>query len=241
MNKKAVSKKTAQRPANYFSPAIRERRQRILDEARVMISEHGIANFNMDELCVRADVAKRTLYNAFQSKELIIATSIQQYFDTFVEKIPYSTPAGSLQRIIERLAFIVRRNLEIRNYIRVLMAIYFSPDVSHDIWQSVHMLGIEFNKEWIGKLASKRQLQPWIDPEQLAHDIIRFEYVLINDWCQGRIDDEHFLPHILQCYLTFVAGATKGKARQELETMLTELHDGTLLKNYKVGRAKKAE
>jgi AcrR family transcriptional regulator len=235
-----MSKKITQRPANYFSPAIRERRQRILDEARIMISEDGITNFNMDELCVRAEVAKRTLYNAFQSKELIIATAIQQYFDTYVEKIPYSTPAGSLQRIIERLAWIVRRNMEIRNYIRVLMTIYFSPDVNSDIWQSVHMLGVRFNMEWIGKLASRRQLQDWIDPEQLAHDIIRFEYVLINDWCQGRIDDDSFLPHILSCYLTFVAGATKGKARRELEDMLTELHDGKLLKNYKMSAPKKS-
>jgi TetR/AcrR family transcriptional regulator, cholesterol catabolism regulator len=237
-----MSKKTTtQRPANYFSPAIRERRQRILDEARIMISEHGINNFSMDELCVRADVAKRTLYNAFQSKELIIATAIQQYFDTFVEKIPYATPAGSLQRIIERLAWIVRRNMEIRNYIRVLMAIYFSPDVDPDIWKSVHMLGVRFNMEWIGKLESKRQLQPWVNPEQLAHDIIRFEYVLINDWCQGRIDDDSFLSHILLCYLTLVVGATKGKARRELEEMLMQLKDGKLLKNYKVSPSKRAE
>lgn len=236
-----MNKKITHRPANYFSPAIRERRQRILDEARVMISENGISNFSMDELCVRAEVAKRTLYNAFQSREQIIATAIQQYFDSYIENIPYSTPAGSLQRIIERLAWIVRRNMKIRNYIRVLMGIYFSPDVNSDIRESVHMLGVRFNREWIGKLAGKRQLQSWIDPEQLAHDIIRFEYALINDWCQGRIEDDRFLPHILGCYLTFIAGATKGKARNEIEEMLAQLENGTLLKQYKANGQKKSE
>lgn len=235
-----MNKKTTQRPANYFSPAIRERRRRILDEARVMIAENGISNFNMDDLCVRAGVAKRTLYNAFQSKELIIATAIQQYFDTYAEKIPYSTPPGSLPRIVERLSWVVRRNLEIRNYIGVLMAIYFSPDANKDIWQSLHSLGLSFSMEWIGKLAGKRQLQPWIDPEQLAHDIIRIEYGLINDWCQGRIADEDFLPHLLLNYLNFVVGATKGKARKELEDMLLQLKEGKLLKNYKIAAPKKA-
>ena len=77
-----MPKKAPQRPANYQSPAIRERRRRILNEARLMISEKGINDFSMDELGVRAGVAKRTLYNAFNSKELIISTAIQQYFDT---------------------------------------------------------------------------------------------------------------------------------------------------------------
>ncbi len=227
-----MPKKAPQRPANYQSPAIRERRRRILNEARLMISEKGINDFSMDELGVRAGVAKRTLYNAFNSKELIISTAIQQYFDTFIEKIPYSTPAGSLPRIVERLAWIVRRNKEIPNYIKALMAIYFSPDIEDDIWESIHMLGVRFNMEWIKKLTSKRQLQPWIDPEQMAHDIIRIEYGVISDWCQGRIDDDDFLPHILLCYLNYVVGATKGRARKEVEDMLKLLQTGELLDAY---------
>ena len=227
-----MPKKAPQRPANYQSPAIRERRRRILNEARLMISEKGINDFSMDELGVRAGVAKRTLYNAFNSKELIISTAIQQYFDTFIEKIPYSTPPGSLPRIVERLAWIVRRNKEIPNYIKALMAIYFSPDIEDDIWESIHMLGVHFNMEWIKKLTSKRQLQPWIDPEQMAHDIIRIEYGVISDWCQGRIDDDDFLPHILLCYLNYVVGATKGRARKEVEDMLKLLQTGELLEAY---------
>ena len=94
------------------------------------------------------------------------------------------------------------------------------------------MLGVRFNMEWIKKLTSKRQLQPWIDPEQMAHDIIRIEYGVISDWCQGRIDDDDFLPHILLCYLNYVVGATKGRARKEVEDMLKLLQTGELLEAY---------
>lgn len=229
-----MGKDGGDRPANYSSPAIRERRRRILDEARKIISEKGLGGFSMGELCVRAGVAKRTLYNAFQSKEQIISAAIHEYFDTYVEKIPYKTPNGSLMRIVERLTWIVRRNMQIRNYIRALMAIYFSPEVNSDIWETLQMLGVSFSKEWIKKLKSKRQLQSWDIEDQLSHDVIRLEYAIINDWCQGRIEDENFLGHLLLCYLTFIAGATRGQARKEIEDMLRQLKEGTLIESIEV-------
>ncbi|MBL4800432.1 MAG: TetR/AcrR family transcriptional regulator [Emcibacter sp.] len=226
-----MGKERGDRPVNYSSPAIRDRRRRILEEARKIISEKGLSEFSMGELCVRAGVAKRTLYNAFQSKELIISAAINEYFEVYVEKIPYKAPDDSMYRIVERMAWIFGRNLKIRNYIRALMAIYFSPEVNSDIWEALHMLGFEFSMQWISRLKSKKQLQPWVNGEQLAHDIIRLEYGIINDWCQGRITDEDFVNHTLFCYLTFVAGATRGQARKEIEDMLRKLHEGSLLDN----------
>ena len=53
----------------YASSSIIERRRRILTTARKMIGAEGMAAINMDEISRRADVAKRTLYNAFQTRE----------------------------------------------------------------------------------------------------------------------------------------------------------------------------
>ena len=208
--------KAAAKPLTYSSPAIHARRRRILEEARRIIAERGVAGFSMNDLCVRAEVAKRTLYNAFQTKERIIAIAIREYFEDYISRIPYSSPVGTLQRNIERLIIVNQRNRQIRHYIRAIMATYFSPDTDPDIWSAMHTMGTRPNLEYISKLQAKRQLQPWVDAERLADDVIRYEYSTINDWCRGRVADDDLIPTLVTGYLTFMAGATKGAARTEI-------------------------
>jgi AcrR family transcriptional regulator len=208
----------------YSSPAIHERRRRILDETRKMIAERGLSDFSMDEIGQRAGVAKRTLYNAFQTKERMIAIAIHEYFQSYLTHIPFSAPVGSMQRNVERLIFMIQRDLQIRNYVSAIVSIYFSADSDSDIWKTMHSMSVEPNLQWIMPLKAKRQLQPWIDPERLADDVVRMAYATLNDWCRGRIDDENIRFHFVCSCLTVAAGATRGAARKEIEDMLQRYH-----------------
>ena len=207
----------------YSSPAMRARRSRILAETRKAIAEQGIAALSMNDVGKRAGVAKRTLYNAFQTRERMIAIAIQEYFDEFVTCISYAHPVGTLMHNVERMVSVVNRNRQIRNYIRAIMALYFSPEADGDIWQAMHRMAARSNLEWMRILQSKRQLQPWAEAEQLADEVVRLEYATINAWAQGRMGDDEIIPHLLRSYLTFVAGATRGAARREIEDLLHEV------------------
>ncbi|GAN00307.1 transcriptional regulator [alpha proteobacterium U9-1i] len=224
----------------YSSPAIHERRRRILEETRKMIAEHGLAGFSMDEVGKRAGVAKRTLYNAYQTKENMIALAIHEYFERYLQHIPYTGEIGSIQRNVERMIFVIQRNRQLRNYISALMSIYFSADSDSDIWNTMHSMAVESNLQWINGLKSKRQLQPWIDPVRLADDIVRMEYSIINDWCRGKIEDDQVVYHLVRACLTIGAGAARGAGRKEIEDMLTEFHtSGIPLPTLPTARAKK--
>ena len=220
-----VSRIEPEKTLVYSSPAIHARRRRILDETRKLIAEKGLTHFSMDEICKRADVSKRTLYNAFQTKERMIAMAIHEYFERYISRLPYTHPAGTLQRNIERMVFVIQRNRQIRNYISAIMSLYFSLDADSDIWSTMHSMAVGPNLQWIEVLRAKRQLQPWIDPKQLADDIVRFEYTIIYDWCRGHIADDLIIPHLITTYLSFMAGATRGTARKEIETVLGDFHD----------------
>lgn len=208
----------------YSSPAIHERRRRILDETRTLIAERGLAQFSMDEICRRADVSKRTLYNAFQTKERMIAIAIHEYFDRYISRLPYTHPAGTLQHNIERMVFVIQRNRQIRNYVGAILSIYFSLDAGSDIWSTMHAMTLAPNLRWIERLRAKRQLQPWIDANRLADDLVRCEYSIIYDWCRGHIADDQIMPHLVISYLSFMAGVTRGTARREIETILAGFH-----------------
>ena len=215
----------ASKPQTYSSPAIRARRQRILEETRRMIAEDGLVNFNMNELCKRADVAKRTLYNAFQTREQLIAIAISEYFQEYVDRIPYSGPAGTLQHNLERLISVTRRNVRIRNYIRAIMSIFFSAEVGSNIWETMQGMAAKPTLEWLNNLAARRQLQPWVDTDSLANDLVRLEYAVVNDWSLGRIGDDELTPHLLLSVLTFMAGATRGAANTEIRDTIRQIQE----------------
>jgi len=219
----SLLKETSERPQTYSSPAILERRQRILEETRRVIAEQGIAALSMNEIGQRAGVAKRTLYNAFQTRERMIAAAIQEYFDEYVSRISFTSPPGTMMHNLERMISVVQRNRKIPNYIRAIMALYFSSGVDSDIWQAMHSLATRHNREWIEALAARKQLQPWVQVDSFVDDLVRYEYATINDWAQQRIADDAILVRLVSSYLTFILGALRGAARKEVETLLKDV------------------
>lgn len=217
------------RRTGYSSPSIKARRHRILDETRSMIGEVGLAGLSMDEVARRAEVAKRTLYNAFQSKERLVAAAIHQYFEDYASKIIYSTHEQTLERMIERLIVVARRNFENRNYTRALMNIYHAHDVDPDIREAIYSIAAQSHEPWIRMLQSKRQLQPWIDADELIITLVTFRYGLASAWAEGLIEDEACLLNLLRGFLTFMAGATRGIARKEIEQVLADVTNHPLL------------
>lgn len=219
------------RASGYSSPSILARRDRILNETRKMISELGLNRLGMDDVARRANVAKRTLYNAFQSKEHLVATAISKYFEAYEQKILYSKDdAATLDWMVQYLIIVARRNQEIRNYTRALMAIYHSPDVDPEIRQAIHDIAARSHAPWVRQLAASRQLQPWIKPDSLVSLLVRYRYAVAQAWTEGEIAEEDFVLEVLRGFFTFMAGATKGRARKEILELLENLEDHPLLK-----------
>lgn len=218
------------RSAGYSSPSIVARRHRILNETRKMIGEVGIANLSMDDVAKRANVAKRTLYNAFQSREHLIASAISKYFEDYASQIDFSTEDETLERMIERLAIVARRNMAIRNYTRALMNVYFSSDVDPEIRQAIHEIASKSHEPWIRALERKRQLAPWVDADGLVATLVRLRYATAHAWAEGLIPHDQLVEEALRGFLTYMAGATTGAARKQIVEVLSDLDDLPVLK-----------
>lgn len=190
-----------------------------------MIAKGGITTLSMDEVSRRAGVAKRTLYNAFQSKERLIAAAIQQYFDDYASRITYSTEEATLERMLERLVVVARRNLAIRNYTRALMDVYFSHEVDPDIRGAIHRIAAEAQDPLLHALARKRQLQSWVDVDMLSNNIVRLRYAIAHAWAEGLISDEDFLRELARGFFTYLAGACRSATRKQIDALIQELPD----------------
>lgn len=208
----------------YSSPSIIERRRRILKEARQLIAEQGIQGFSIRELCRRAEVAQRTLYNAFHSKDRLIALAIREAYDYVDSHVHYRTSADTLDGILDRMIAVNTRNRGARNYTRAVTSLYFAADVSEDIWHVLRHMVFNNLMRWLHKVEASGGLRPGIGVNELAHNFANLEYSVINDWSQGRIKDEDYLPRLLRSFLCLAVGSMQGDARESAHAYL----EGTL-------------
>ena len=210
-------------PLVYSSPLIHERRRRILKETRKLISEKGLANFGIRELCARADVAQRTLYNAFSSKERVAALAIKEAFDELRQSTNYSTQAATIEGLIDRVITVNTRNLKAKNYALAVATIYFSPTTPQDVWEMLRKMGTAGITEVLENLAASRQLEEWVDIDEVAINFSNLSYAIINEWCLGRLTDRDYLRRLVDALLLLLLSATKGKARKTAERRLLDI------------------
>lgn len=216
----------------YSSAQIQERRLRILRETRKMIAEGGIEAFSIRSLCKRADVAQRTLYNAFHNKDRIIALAIWHTYQEAHLDISYQTDPCTIQGIVNRLIMVNRRNLRSPNYARAVMAIYFSPSTSNDIWEALREMVFLNQRRWLVRLREEGLLQDWADVDEVAADLANLEYSVINDWAQGRLDDSQYLFRLVKAFLNYAAGVTCGTERETACQMLRDMAETKTLPEF---------
>lgn len=178
-----------------------------------MISEAGLDGFSIRTLCRNADVAQRTLYNAFQSKDRLIAIAIREAYEEVNRFMRYRTSADTIDGIIDRLISVNSRNFKARNYTRAVTSLYFSPTIGPDLWDAFRQMAFLNLRQWLDRLVREGGLQPWVDVDQTATDFANIEFATIHDWATGRLSDEQYLTRLVLAVLSHAAGVTTGPSR----------------------------
>ncbi len=211
----------------HSSPAMFERRRRILREARRMIGTGRMDDFNIRELCRRAEVSSRTVYNAFGGKEAVIALAIKDYFEAFHQSMTFVASEDSFEGALERAMAATLRNLQIPNYLHAVTALYFSPTLDPQIRNVLLDIGRRQWFAWLRQVRSRRQLERGVDPEQLAIDLSNLQFAKVHQWGLGEVADDRLVDVTASSVLTHVAGATRGEARVAVRAQIDALSRDT--------------
>lgn len=211
------------------SDAMFQRRRRILSETRRMIEEVGLEAVSIDVLSKRAGVAKKTIYNAFGSKENVVALAIRYYFDSFRRHVLASDEAPSFHRALKSQVLVTLRNQGIAHYLHAMAQIYFSQTIHLDIREALLEIGREPYLAWLRELMITKQLERGVDPDRLANTLSDLQWNKVQQWGVGAIDDEGFFEQTIEDVLLLLAGATRGVARTEIRAAFTDFKsDGPL-------------
>ena len=199
----------------YQSTPIFERRRRILHEARAIISELGYENLSIRELARRAEVAQRTLYNAFGSRENIVISAIQEYLKDFSDRVHYAHSSYTVVGRLERLIGTHSRNLQIRPYTTAVMSVYNSQACDPSIRRAIRQLSHDQILPFAEHLAAGRKLAANVTPIGLTESLTTLLYSTLSSWCVGEIPDDSMVERLVETFLMVTASSSIGATREE--------------------------
>lgn len=220
------------------SEAMFERRRRILREARKLIREDGLENLNMRELSLRAKVSTKTVYNAFGSKETVIALAIHTYFQQFMGNVEFDTMADTFEGALIRQTTSTLRDIDVPNYMKAVVTLYFSPTLHPAIRAVLMDFATRSWEPWLRKNEDRRLLQPGVVLRELMIDLSSIQYACILDWCSGSIGEEVFVRRSLSGILMLLGGACSGQARAEVEDAFLRLQTDVAFRESLVADAR---
>lgn len=214
---------TSGRTLVYKSASIMERRRRILREARKMIAESGIAAFNVRDLCARAGIAQKTLYNAFGSKEAVVTMAIRQYLADFLGRMSLAHDPESVEGRLERFIKVHSRNIQIRPYTSAIMAVYNAPTAAPGVRRAIRELAEAAIRPFAEAVARRRNLRPGLSVERYIEMSVTTQYAVLTDWSVGEIPDTELAARICEMFLVVLEGATRGVTHREAGAWLQAL------------------
>lgn len=197
-----------------------------------MLREGGIEGVSIRKLCARVDVSPRTIYNAFESKERLVALAIREAYESANRNVRFRTSADSLGGVIDRLIFNYRNSMKTPHFARSISTLYFAAGLSPDIWAALQSMMLRFLAPWLDKVAADDGLQPCVEVGRLAESIVTSAYATSHDWSEGRVADQEFLRRLVEGMLRLASASMKGPERTKVETMLSQICETGALPDF---------
>jgi AcrR family transcriptional regulator len=182
-----------------------ERRQRIIQAARELISETGNAGLSMRVLAARAGVSLATPYNLFGSKRAIVLAILQDVRE-FHARFSHRQASDPLERIFTAISLEVELHLEEPTLYRTMWAAIFdtSDDLRTTLWNAKR------HAFWRGLLAAAADagaIAREIDPDWLQRQLDHVSRSVMLDWVVGTLPTEAVIAAAQHGYALVLKGA----------------------------------
>jgi AcrR family transcriptional regulator len=208
-----------------------DRRRRILAEAQAMLDELGVEGFTIRELSRRADVAQRTLYNQFGSKEDIVASAIHDHFAGLLAEAPPPPPAADFEAHLRRIDVLLDRTIALKRYATAMVGVFFSPSVDRRLYDTLRWISQGGSAAWVQQAVDAGVLVKHSpeDRERLSTLLVNTGYANITDWAAERISTEEMKLRFKINFLICILPLTRAPHRGVIAALLERLRRGERL------------
>jgi AcrR family transcriptional regulator len=208
------------RAQKYTSDRLQARRAKILEETRKLIADKGLDAVNMRDLAENSGVALATLYNNFGDKEALVAEAVGEFFLSGTRQNDNALDKGVIAALDADLKSGVEESFRNPQYAAVMAFAYFKGAGPGSMHSMLHENTMRSFTPIIQSIQDRGELEDWVSPEFLAHEIIEGQYAVYTEWARGAFGDDA-LEHRLRTrsFMTLLA-ACKGALKEEIRKKL---------------------
>lgn len=170
----------ARRP--YSSPAMTERRRRVVDRAHAILGEGGVTLLTIERLSREADVAPRTLYRLFGDKEGVILATVTDRLREVREHIARRAADYTLEAVFQELDWMVSEMRRDREYACVVIGFFFAVEPRAVAIRELRTVAYNRFRNWLDREIVAGHCNDALDLEQIAQDHVATEYIIYLRW-----------------------------------------------------------
>lgn len=200
------------------------RMERILDATKKLIGDVGIDKLTMRDIARISQVAERTLYNRFGTKDALVAVAVMSYFEKSIRLSPAHRPAtASLDRVFQGIDIVTKEVLGAQSFTHGLMSAYFHVDGSTAM---PHALVEVINDYWLPILDGMRHeksLRPWVSVPLLGNELTGTMLRVVLKFAQRAFPGKELGTRLRFSLLSILLGASRGAQAKRIEAFLAEL------------------
>lgn len=199
----------------YTSPAIRERRKRIVDTAHRLLGEGGVAALTIRRLGIEAGVAQRTIYRLFGDKDGVISATVVDRMIEVREVIACRNQAYSLDVVFTELDWMVSEMERDYLYARVVIDFVFSSEQRQLEVRELTSVAYHRFVGWVEHQRKLGNIRDDLEVDQLAKTHVMHEFLIYRRWSLGLCGPEQCRLELHACFLQSASLLLTGQARED--------------------------
>lgn len=204
----------------YTSPAMAERRARIVDSAHRILGEGGVAALTIRRLSDEAAVAQRTLYRLFGDKDGVISATVIDRMVEVRDHIARRDHTYTLPVVFRELDWMVSELDRDSLYARVVIDFVFAPEMrTLEVRELTSVARSRFTG-WLENQRSTGCIRDDLDGDALVETHVMHEFLVYRRWSLGQCGSDQCRLELHACFLQSASLVLTGELR---ETYLAKL------------------
>ncbi|MEM1052954.1 MAG: helix-turn-helix domain-containing protein [Pseudomonadota bacterium] len=192
----------------------RNRRARILETARSLLTERGYDALTMRDLAAESEVALKTLYRIYGDKDALLRTAIQEQYRVEYETLDEDDQHFGLDRVFFIAEAMSARVLDEASYIKALARMTSSEailDPLRELRTTTYARGLD-------QMGTQGALEEFVDTRFLASLLGLHISALFRLWANGGLESHELVDRVrleIACVLSpFATGASSERLRE---------------------------
>ncbi|WP_439533977.1 TetR/AcrR family transcriptional regulator [Polymorphobacter sp.] len=208
------------RRRKYTSPAMTERRQRVVDCAHRILGEGGVPSLTIERLSREAEVAPRTIYRMFGDKEGVIFATVSDRLQEVRAHVAQRRSDYSIDVVFAELDWMVSEMRRDAEYARVVIGFYFSMEPRDNAIKELRSVAYNRFRNWLDREIVAGQTEQRFDLERIAQEFVSKEFLVYHRWALGKLDDDQCRIELHSNFLKTAVLVLTGAARETCVEML---------------------